>query len=401
MKSLLISILLLCGVAHAQTCTTTISTGANLSTTISSAATGDVICLNSGSWGSQTVENIQKSGRITIRSTTGVGAQMSLTVRQVSNMIFKSLTLDGVAYMNENTPRSTNITFADNVINGSDNNFLIDGTGTGTNEGLLIYGNTFANGYQSSGFEGTIHITAFNSTSGNKGITIAHNTFDGSGACSDGIQITGNVNGVTIGPGNVFRDWVQGSCGPHVDAFQFVGTGNHTVIGNYFENNTVNVGIYDGADNIVIKDNIFNGDNGATQSFQIGGVQGMTFSHNTLKDVTGGIGSKAANSPNSSWVIENNVFVNTDWSTASSDQDEGCGSGCLFRYNVIDSGSAFSIVATPTNTVSGSPTFVGGSSPTTWPGWKLSGGSNGKAAGNDGKDMGTLYYKRGPVTGVN
>ena len=405
-------IAVLCSVAQAQTCTTTIgpsTTSTFIDSAIGSASAGAVICLSSGDYLDQVITSRNPSSNITIRSASGRGATFSggLNIKRSSNLIFKSLTLNscwvnvdsGASPVNHDITLADNLIQADGTTGGSGRCTLTGGTN------ILLYGNTFSGGYRSDGFEGQLYITNSNAVTSSN--VIAHNTFEGTGACGDGIQFTSDGGDTTVGPGNIFRNWVQGGCGSgtgfgaHVDAIQFVGGSNITVIGNYFENNTVNHGIYDGAINISITHNIYNGQNSGTQSFQIGGVQGMTFSHNTLKGIIGGIGSKAANSPNSSWVIENNIFKTTDWSTASSDQDEGCGSGCVFRYNIITSDSAFSIVATPTNTVTGEPSWVGGASPANWYGWKLNAGSPGKTAGNDSKDMGTLYYKRGPVTGVN
>jgi hypothetical protein len=396
MKKLLslVLLLLLPGVGFAQACTSTLNPGADVAAAIQSAPAGAVICLNSGSYGAVSVTSY-KSGRVILRSTTGVGATLSsLQIYRSRHLQFKNLTVTG----------SIDLSDYDNNCSGScmtrDISFVGSVFGTGgpmalnmagmTNANILIYGNTIG-GYDSTGVEGTVAVYRNGGlgSSGNTGVTIMHNTFDGTGACADGIQI-GTSGGVSIGPGNIFRDWVQGACGPHVDAIQGVGAGDIYVFGNYFENNTINIGYYDGGSGMTFTNNIVNGQNGGGQSFQMGGIIGFDFSHNTLKGVNVEYGSKAADPPNSGWVLQNNILVGGTAFIRAGDQP-GCGSNCIIRYNVVDGTSTIDTPPTPTNTESGTPTFVGGASPSTWAGWKLT-GSVGVGTANDGKDRGTTYF---------
>ena len=59
---------------HAQTCTQTLSVGANVASAVSSASNGSTICLNSGNYGTVNFSNIARSDYVTVRSTSGVGA---------------------------------------------------------------------------------------------------------------------------------------------------------------------------------------------------------------------------------------------------------------------------------------------------------------------------------------
>ena len=408
MKQLFAFILaVLCSATQAQTCTTTLNSpgAAAIESAVSSAAAGDVICLANGNWGNPTITS-QKSGRVTVKSQTGRGATVNPTVYNSSNLEFRSLTLSGFWYANPSTPHNSNITIADNVMSAG--NITVDVSGSGTNENLLIYGNTFAHAYNPASEVGNVHVTAtFLTSSGLKGIVIAHNTFDGTGACSDGIQMTGGVNGITIGPGNVFKNWNQASgpggseCGPHVDAIQIVDAADVTIIGNYSENNYVHIGIYDGTSNLVIQDNIFrNQISSSYHTFQIGGTAAATFIHNTIYNIVlAAVGSKPGQ-VNSNWTIKNNLLVNSNWLSLS----DGCGSPCAVSYNQRDSSSTIPTGTTNTNNTVATPTFVNGApslGSSNWANYKLANGSPGKNAGDDGKDLGTRYYKRGPVTGVN
>jgi hypothetical protein len=402
-KLLALCLLLLSSLAQGQTCTQTLSApSSNLASVISAAAGGSVICLNSGAYattGGYSI-NARPSSRVTIRSVSGNAADVTLDMKEIyrsTNLTFRNVTMSDVNISDfGSAPANSNLSFI-NVI-WSSGAVIVNG-GLLNNSNILFYGNTFANAYQSTGVEGTLYFTCDPACSGSvvSGVKVQHSLFDGSGACADGIQITGGHSGITIGPGNVFRDWVQGSCGPHVDAWQIVGGEEITVDGNHFENNTINVGIYDGSANVRICNNVFNGQNsGDAQSFQIGGVQGMTFCHNTLRNVTNtGIGTKTGDEQNSGWVIENNLLVNS--SLAAAGDQPGCGSDCIVRYNLRDASSGLITGATNTNNTVGTANFVGPlTSPTArftpWPGFALAGGSPGKAAGNDGKDQGTNFF---------
>ena len=182
-------------------------------------------------------------------------------------------------------------------------------------------------------------------------IVARHNTF-GPGGCSDGVQI--GASGITIGPGNYFHDKLQGACAPHVDAIQVVGGNDLIITGNYLVNNTVHLGIYDGAGNVKVSHNTFDANPGG-QALQIGGVQGMHMHHNTFCDVTLGIGTKFANEVHSGWIVENNLFDAAEFA-ASGDQP-GCGSDCILRYNLKTNGGT--TTPTGTNTVTGTVSYTG------------------------------------------
>jgi len=250
---------------------------------------------------------------------------------------------------------------------------------------LVVDGATFA-GVGRAVFEGRLSVR------GVRGLTIKNSLFSGqpsnSADASDGVMLTGDSTTVTIGPGNVFREIIQGQCGSvHCDAIQMYGNGSGTVItGNYFINNTVHVGNYDGGSpNMKIVHNIFDrGQSG--QNLQIGGVKGMLMEHNTFRGVVLGIGTKYANTQHSGWVVQNNIFDASSF-TASGDQP-GCGSDCVMRSNLkSNSGST---TPTGTNNITGNAIYVGTGSPTNWSGWQLAANSPGKGAANDGQDMGAI-----------
>jgi hypothetical protein len=398
---LLLLLTFLAPAVQAQTCTQTISSGQlsgnNILSTITAAPVGAVICLNNGTYTvSPGIGQVCKSGRVTIRSTTPLGATLnSLNVSNSCNLTFKDLNLPGGSFQDFGTPQSVNLSWIGNTISGIQASMVINVTGM-VNGNFLFYGNTFT-GYSadvSGGYEGSLEILG---NSSNTGMRIEHNVFDGTGACADGIQISGGS--VTIGPGNIFRDWIQGSCGAHVDAIQLLGGAPNIVVqGNFFENNTIHMGIYDGASNVSFLHNIVNG----TGTFPQGGVIGMNFSHNTIRAATVGAGTSPGKisegvPENSGWVVDNNIFV--DGAFFQTAFQDGCGSGCLIRNNLADASSTITNCAsdgspcgTVSGTLTGEPTFAGGAIPGSWAGWALSTGSLGKGTATDGKDRGSNFF---------
>jgi len=365
-------------------CDQTLSPGANVSSTVSAAASGTTICLNSGNYGTLNFTNIKRSDFVTLRSVSGVGARMSIGEVYDSRYIkFDSLTFDSVGVRE----CSTDIQFLNSTWTPGGGGLAFNYTTSCSQSDmrLVVDGATFA-GVGRAVFEGRLSVR------GVRGLTIKNSLFSGqpsnSADASDGVMLTGDSTTVTIGPGNVFREIIQGQCGSvHCDAIQMYGNGSGTVItGNYFINNTVHVGNYDGGSpNMKIVHNIFDrGQSG--QNLQIGGVKGMLMEHNTFRGVVLGIGTKYANTQHSGWVVQNNIFDASSF-TASGDQP-GCGSDCVMRSNLkSNSGST---TPTGTNNITGNAIYVGTGSPTNWSGWQLAANSPGKGAANDGQDMGAI-----------
>jgi len=359
-------------------CNQTLSPGANLASAIASAATGSTICLNSGSYGTVGLVNFTKNPPVIVQAVTPLGPVMTIDLWNVNGVVF-----DGISF-----------NYADLRGDGATKNITIKNSDFGThqlvirtngynNNNILIDHNTFGAFNASSGYEGRLQVIGGYTTT--NGVTITNNTF-GPGGCSDGVQVS--ARGVVIGPGNIFTGIVQGSCAVHVDAIQGYGQTYTTINGNYFADNTINIGFYDGGKSEIITNNVFGPPRTALQNLQLAGIQGMTFAHNTFRNTTVAVGAKAANSASSGWVIENNLFANSD--LVPGGDKPGCGSDCIMRYNLKDAQS--STTPTGSNNVSGSPTFSGGNPPTTWTGYKLTSASLGYRAGNDGQDMGSNYF---------
>jgi len=216
------------------------------------------------------------------------------------------------------------------------------------------------------------------------GLVVTNSIFEGPG-CNDGVDINSGGRGVTIGPGNTFENLQQGSCSNHVDSIQFNGSDKPgpTITGNFFTNDSTGIAAYDYSNDGVITDNVMTG---ITQdSLLIAGFDSNSvIEHNTVKgDVI--ICGQTHEGNNCTAQIFNNI---------SSGYSVGGGTATgqtpsFFDYNLCTSGScAFGSNLAGSHSLSGTPTYVGGSNPSTYAGFQLTSTSLGHAAANDSNDMG-------------
>jgi hypothetical protein len=370
--------------ANAAACTQTVNPGTNIAPVVSSAAAGSTICLNSGSYGQQSLDNISKSGEVTIRSASGQDAIIDINIGgSTGRLIFESLTVTG-SYV-QGTPK--NLTFRGNKFTGQ----IVLRMDGNSNANILLDGNTF-NGINACAncYEGRVQVQG---GAYPVGVTITNNLFGGAGE-SDGIQI--GAPGVVVGPGNVFDGIVQGNYGRHVDAIQGYGQSRTTITGNYFKNGDTYLMFPDGGTAEQITNNVFDGGSRGNNGIQLGSHNGDSFHHNTVRNVVVNMDKKVENpTPSQNAVASNNILIGTTFKTVDSNGTAAC-SNCTFSFNLFVGGGN----AKGSNALVGTPAFVGGSAPTTWAGWQLTSGSIGYGAGSDGTDMGATYFggpKAGPA----
>ena len=371
-KIFLFSILLGLSQVSWGACNQTLSPGANLASAISSAAAGSTICLNSGSYGSVSLSNIVKTSDVIVQSVSGNAASISsLNISNGSNHLkFQNLTISG---MNISGGTTKNITVSGSTFTGQ----LLVNTISFNNNNILIDGNAFDGYNANGGYEGRLQIS-WGGGPGTvpAGVTVTNNHFGG-GGCSDGIQI--GSYGVVVGPGNIFENIKQGSCTEHVDAIQLYGQSHTTINGNYFNSVTVCVGAYDGGNSEVVTNNVFSN----TCVLDFGSISNLTFSHNTVVGTNpriGGINSSTATTGS----MNNNIMKGVSFNTNAGN---GC-NPCTFDRNMFSSSGS----AKGTNTLIGTPTFIGGTAPATWPGYQLTSSSLGYGGASDGGDLGPKSF---------
>ncbi len=243
------------------------------------------------------------------------------------------------------------------------------------NANITIDHNSFV-GFTSSNESSRINIVS-DSVCPN-GITVSNNVI--SGGQSDGMNTSGGSCGTQF-INNDIANIVESSCGGiHCDGFQDNGGGvNTSLIGNYFHNVTNCWQITDGTTNLTLTNNVCSTASDSTHSGQLSPT-GMTFTHNTIVSSQNmNIGNNSGGQSASNIVVTSNIFngqlvLNGGQSiTGTNTQD----------YNLCYTGGCAGA-----HTVTGTPLYTGGLTPTTYPGYRITSLSPGYNAGNDGTSMG-------------
>ena len=352
-------------------CVQTLNPGANVASAIVAATAGSTICLNGGSYGTVSLSNVVKSADVTVRSAAGRTASLTLRISQSAHLSFQNLTVGGLEIDTNQQGGTKNVSVRNSTFTGQ----TVVNVGNNGNAGILLDGNTFDGiGVCTNCYEGRVQVIANPWSNQPSGVTISHNHFGGGGE-SDGIQ--NGANGVVIGPGNVFDGILQGSYSRHVDAIQLYGQANTTITGNYFLNSDTFIMAPDGGANEVITDNLFVG-SGYYYKVQLGSHDNDQFVHNTVVGPIGiSIDAKTTNAPSTNAVVRNNLMVGSTFKIKDSNGRTAC-TNCTFTNNLFKTSSD----AMGSANVIGTPTFVGGASPTTWQGYRLAAGSAGDRSGD-------------------
>jgi len=365
------------GAQSAINCTTTISSGASLATTVTSLAAGGTVCLNAGSYSSFN-SSISKSSMTTIVAAPGL-TQSQVTISSVNvgtsqNLTFKNMTIGG-ATISTGSLAALHIHFVGIKFSGS----VCINTPTNVNQDTLIDSSTFAAVGQGC-TEGRLGVNGNNvNHTVASGVVISNNVF-GPGGCSDGIQIVGGARGVQI-LNNEFVGIKQGNCDPvHADPIQFYGADAPVLTGNYFHGNSTGV-MSAGCNGRsgTFTDNIFVTDGEYPDQIVQTGPNGGTYDHNTFGN---GAGVRFGD-PNKCGLVTNVTFTN-NIVTGSFNLTEGQGTSTFTIRNNSGAGG--------TSPITGTIIFVGGRNSSTWSGWQLTATSAGNNAGTDGLDIGSTFF---------
>jgi hypothetical protein len=363
--------------APSSGCATTLNSGANVATALSSAADGSTVCLNAG--------NYTWSGTVTKNSMTTVMPASGVTAAQVTlgyadvgaskNITIKGVTVAGGNIATSSSPASH--VYFDSDIFTSGLCILTPGN---TAMDVLITKSTFANiSSPGCGGEGRIQVFGLNvSHTGDNGVTISNNVF-GPNGCTDGIQLNGGARGTQI-LNNEFKGIKEGSCTAHVDPIQFYGGENTLISGNYFHGNSTGIMSGDGNGSpMTVTNNVFDTDGEYPQQVVIGGGSGDKIMHNTFSNNAAVRVGKVNVGFSSNETITDNVLTGGIWFSESQSS-----AGMTVDYNLISGGGLGA------HTINGSPTFVGGASPTTYSGFVLTTSSPGHLGASDGSDIGII-----------
>ena len=367
-------------VSFAQ-CSQTLSSGANIATAVSSVASGGTICLNAGSYPAFNA-SVKKASLTTVTAAPGVSPSQvtisSVNVADSQNLKFANVTIGG-ASVSTGSSAALHIQFVGIKFTGS----VCINNPMNVNQDTLVDSSTFA-GVGQGCTEGRLGVNGNNiNHSVPSGIVISNNVF-GPGGCSDGVQIVGGARGVQI-LNNEFVGIKQGSCSPvHADPIQFYGAVAPVVTGNYFHGNST--GIMSAGCNGsqgTYTNNVFVTDGEYPDQIVQTGPNGGTYNHNTFANGA----SIRFGDPNGCGLVTNVTFTNNIVS-GGVHLTESQGTGTFTM--------GFNNGAGGSNAIIGTPTYIGGTRPSTWAGFELAAGSVGDNAASDGRDIGANTF--GPST---
>lgn len=368
------------GTVDAQTCDQTLSVGANVAAAVASAPDDSAICLNSGDYGLVHVEDVHRTGWVTVQPAAGATPTVYALLENSSFIRLQGLTHPGSEIRN-NT--SHHLEFVDCTFVQDGDGLALNGLNDNppaTTQEIVIDGCDFTN-VSIALWDGRLNVRGMN------GVKIRNSTIAGStnpGQKSDGIQLIGQSTNTEIGPGNVFHGFHQEDAtqGEHIDCIQFFGAGSgNRIFDNYFYDSDVFIGAFSQESDITVENNVFNASDRASRT-EFQSIQNLVYRHNTWRGTMGAPlidDPRPGDPPNSNNTIENNIFAD-----GSNPSIVSC-SGCFIDSNLYESGSG-----PGTNIITGNPTFVGGTDPITYEGHFLASGSAGENAGNDGLDVGVV-----------
>jgi hypothetical protein len=341
----------------AVTCTSTLNPGANVSSAVSSAAGGSVICLNAGSWGTVSISSsMNPSTPVTLAATPGQTVTLgSFSIdAQVQNLTIQGFHSSRFQVLD---PSSGGITFQYNTVENVSKGIAFElysaahGNTTGMITGVAMV-------YNQIDHVGQCLADVYNQ----QDTTFSHNV------CGPGIGLgatkstdpghyieTGGEDNMTV-DNNAFLGPAcscAGSAGLHLNVMHDWGSSTNMNFSN-------NILWHDDAigqallfqsghfDNVTINNNLSVDDpnSGATAyAFWSTDAHGLSFSNNTVvysywgnlmtisqvsQDYPAGTGEN--------YTIKNNVMTNT---ADGSDMDyQECASGCVTANNVTDDASA-------------------------------------------------------------
>jgi hypothetical protein len=380
--------LLLMFVATAESFAANLSaTTATFASVFNSVQAGDVILCAPGNYGR--FSGASKSGMVTIQpDPTAGGTQANVVFGSLSfSSSVQNMTLSGVTVAGGDISAThihlNNIHYTSSMCLHQPGNVDMD---------LILDGGDFTNVGQSC-TEGRLGITGNNiNHSVVNGIVIKNIKFSGPGP-SDGIQINGGAYGTVIGPGNEFVGIKESGCGSvHCDPIQFYGAVNTTVTGNYFHGNST--GIMSSSSNgtpVTVTNNVFVTDGEYPDQIVQEGGHNDVINHNTFAN-----GARIRFCNCNGTGLSSNETVTNNILTGGISLTEGQTTGTFtIDYNMIPGGG------TGSHTINGSPSYVGGSLPSTYAGFKLASGSLGTNSASDGNDIGIGVGGQAPPSGLS
>lgn len=356
------------------------ATTSTFATQVSAATAGQSICLASGDYGSWTGASKTAPG-ITVTPASGASVTMGLvfTMTSVQNITVDgtagggTLSMPGAAFTGSSAT-ARNITVKNAAVTEQ---ITIDGP---TNSNMLFDHNTH-NNIRCTTNTARFHLSY--PANAPSGVTIQNSLFDGSSA--DGIQAGPALNILN----NEFRNIREGAdTACHTDAIQlFCGCGStgvgSTIRGNWIHDSSDGIVAFDGTNDQLIEHNVL-GNMEANNAINLGDDTSSVVQWNTTYGTQAASGldltSKAGAGPSTGETIRNNAIKSISLT--------GGGCSCTATPTVNTNNMLLSGAGSPN--FNGTPTFAGGSSPSTFTGFALATGSAGKTGATDGGEVGAF-----------
>lgn len=400
------------------------ATTSNYASQISSATTGQVVCLASGDYSGFTGTSKSAPG-ITITAAPGAAVTFntgfSLALASVQNFTLDgtggggTMTVSGTVSISTGSLLNSarNLTFQ-NITFGFGSSIQVNNAENSNitfNRDVMINQNA---PYGGGGFGAYVALFYETPSNAPTGVTIENSVLVSPGNLENpdrGIE--------TLSPMNIENDVIAGFMdkstsdsdpnGNHIDGIQLYSGTNGTqggvvLTGNLCEDDYNCLAAWDGTSNNTITDNVcLNVQRGC---FDMYADTGSVMNHNTTAVLSGYDPEGCGWEPN----VSSGRCNNGSGVEISSKSGDRTPSGEVYTNNVSSSAPQLGgyTPATYTNNmwpsgsspnIAGTASYAGGSNPQTWPGFELTPGSAGHAAGSDGLDVGIRSSNGGPPTG--
>ena len=311
--------------------------------------------------------------------------------------------------------KALNLTFENIAFTAADGNVLLQGEENSNitfNRDTFVDGNAKCSGGSASGLSGIFYVQPTASSTTQTGLTVENSIFvaptdlwNPGRAVQDGAPMV-FVNNVVTG----FLDHTESASCNHIDGLQLYSgtngsTGSVTFTGNLCYDDYGCIMGFDGTSSNTITDNVcFDME---TSCISLYSDTGSVVNHN-VQETRGADPGGCSTMDDTSAPIQG--CTNSTLLLNSNKSGDRVTSGETFTNNSSPSGPNVESGSLTTNThnlwsgasspnMNGTPTFAGGSSPTTWAGFELTSGSAGHAGGSDGLDVGVRSSAGGPPTG--
>jgi hypothetical protein len=339
----------------APVCDRNATDASSLASEFAAAGSGETICLATGSYGTWTGGN--KS--VTITAADGATPTMGLDFNNGDgSFILDNLTITSGAIVND----VSDITIRNSTFTGI---LLFDNI---YNANILLENNTHNNIEFIDGNPAGRISFPYGDGATHSGVTIRDSLFRG--GSSDGIQ-----TGVGVNIFDYEFDDIQENGHPtaHTDSIQLLGAYGTVVRGNYVHDGVTGIVAYDQVAGVTIENNVVTTDS-RPEGIELYSDVDSVIQHNTVEGSIY-LDRKLANPVGTGTIVKDNIATSVTKVNGSSTAEQ--------TNNLLASGAG-------AGDISGTPTYVGGSNPTSYNGYALAGGSLGKAAASDGEDVGIL-----------